>query len=63
MSTCADTKANTLGGGVALQVGDVCLVEDCSKRNGAFGSDVVTTKTVSEGGRMRNGESRRVNGR
>ena len=59
MSAGADTKANTLGA-VALQVGDVCLVEDGSKRNGALGSDVAPTKTASEGGRMRHGESRRV---
>ena len=45
----ADTKANTFGGGVALQVGDVCLVEDGSKRNDALGSDVVPTKTASRG--------------
>ena len=51
MSAGADTKANTLGA-VALQVGDVCLVEDGSKRNGALSSDVVPTKAASEGGRQ-----------
>ena len=53
----ADTKANTWGGG-SLEAGDPRLVEDGSKRNGAFVfvSDVIRTKTVSKGGRMRNGE-------
>ena len=45
----ADRKANTWGGG-ALEAGDPRLVEDGSKRNGAFSSDLIPTKTVSEGG-------------
>ena len=49
MSTGADRKANTWGGG-ALEAGDPRLVEDGSKRNGAFSSDLIPTKTVSEGG-------------
>ena len=44
----ADTK-QTLRGGGALQVGDICLVENGSQRSGALGSDVVGSETVSEG--------------
>ena len=51
MSVGADTKANTWGGG-SLEAGDPRLVEDGSKRNGAFVSDVIRLKTVSKGGRI-----------
>ena len=37
------------GGGGALEVGDLCLLEDGGKRSGALGSDVVVFKTASEG--------------
>ena len=48
VSAGADTKANTSGGG-ALEAGDLCLVEDGSKRSGTLGSDVVGSETASEG--------------
>ena len=38
-----------VGCGGALEVGDLCLLEDSSKRGGALGSDVVAFETVSEG--------------
>ena len=44
----AFTERQTLGGG-ALEVGDVCLVEDGSEREGALGSDAIAFKTASEG--------------
>ena len=34
-------KSETLGGGRALEVGDVCLVEDGSERGGALCSNAV----------------------
>ena len=43
-----------MGGGGALQVGNLRLVEDGSKRSGAYGSDAVLLKTASEG-RCENG--------
>ena len=62
MSTGADTKANTRGGG-ALEIGDDRLLEDGCERGRAINSDVVVTKTASEG-RSEDGvrESSRVKG-
>jgi hypothetical protein len=48
VSTGADTKANTRGGG-ALEVGDLRLLEDGRERGGALLSDVVVRDTASEG--------------
>ena len=50
----ADTKAKRLGGGGlrgwrALEVDDVCLLEDGSEREGALGSNAVVSETASEG--------------
>ena len=45
----AETKAKHFGGGSALEVGDLRLVEDGSQRSGALGSDVVASETASEG--------------
>ena len=45
----ADTKANTLWGDGAPEVGDLCLCEDGSERGGALVSDTVATETVGEG--------------
>ena len=56
VSTGADRKAN-FGGGGALEVGDLRLVEDGSQRSGALGSDVVASETASEG---QDGNSERV---
>ena len=46
-----DTFANTIGSRFeatqgALQVGDLCLLEDGSERGGALGSDVVILETA-----------------
>ena len=38
-----------MGGGGALEVGDLRLVEDGSKLSGALGSDAVASDTASEG--------------
>jgi hypothetical protein len=35
-----------LVGGGALQLGDICLVEDISKRSGALGSDLIALEPV-----------------
>ena len=43
------TRKQMLGGGGALEVGDLCLLEDGSERNGALSSDVVSIETASEG--------------
>ena len=43
------TQKQTLRGGGALEVGDLRLIEDGSKRSGALGSDGVDSETVSEG--------------
>jgi hypothetical protein len=43
------TEKQTLRGGGALKVSDLCLLEDGSERRGALGSDVVASETVSEG--------------
>ena len=42
------TQRRTLWGGGALEVGDLCLLEDGGKRGGALGSDVVASETASE---------------
>ena len=44
-----DTKANASRGSGALEIGDLCLVEDGSKRNSALGSDAVVVESASEG--------------
>ena len=56
VSRGADTKANTLWGNGAPEVGDLCLLEDGSERGGALVSDVVASETVGEG-RSEDGES------
>ena len=43
------TRNRTLWGGGALQIGDLCRVEDGSKCSGALGSDLVKIETASEG--------------
>ena len=43
------TQKQTLRGGGALEVGDLRLIEDGSKRSGALGSDAVACETASEG--------------
>ena len=43
-----DRKVSTRGGG-ALQVGDLCLVEDGSERSDAPVSDSIVAETASEG--------------
>ena len=57
------TQKQTLRGGGALEVGDLRLIEDGSKRSGALGSDSVDSETVSEGKDGKRRESRRANGR
>jgi len=52
-----DTKANTLWGGGAPQVGDLRLLEDGGERSGALGSDFVVPETADEG---RSGDGERV---
>ena len=52
----ADTKAN-FGGGGALQVGDLRLLEDGGERGGALLSDLIPSKAASEG---RNGNGGRA---
>ena len=49
VSMGAVTQKQTLRGGGALEVGDLRLIEDGSKRSGALGSDGVDSETVSEG--------------
>ena len=49
MSAGADRKENTLWGGGALEVGDLCLLEDGSERGGALASNLILSETVSEG--------------
>ena len=49
-ASLALTRKQTLfGGGGALEVGDLRLVEDGSERSGARGSDVVVSEAASEG--------------
>ena len=45
----ADRKENTLWGDGALEVGDLCLLEDSSERGGALVSDAIASETASEG--------------
>ena len=40
-------------GGGALQLGDICLVEDISKRSGALGSDLIAPEPVRARSRMK----------
>ena len=42
-------KEGKCGGGSALEVGDLRLLEDGSQRSGALGTDAVASETVSEG--------------
>ena len=42
------TRKQTLGGGGALEVDDLRLVEDGSKRSSALSSDVVESETASK---------------
>ena len=49
MSRGADTNANSLGGGGALQGGDLRLLEDGGERGDALVSDVVETETANKG--------------
>ena len=49
VSRGADTKANTIGRGGALEVGDHSLLEDSSESGGALDSDIVVLETASEG--------------
>ena len=49
MCQWALTQKRTLWGGGALEVGDLCLLEDGGERGGALGSDVVAPETASEG--------------
>ena len=58
MSMGADRKENTLWGGGALEVRDLCLLEDGSERGGALDSDVIVLETARDGW-----EQARVNGR
>ena len=48
LSAGADKSEHTRGGG-ALEVRDLRLLEDGCERGGALNSDVVATKTASEG--------------
>ena len=48
-SKCVNTQKQTLWGGGALEVGNLCLVEDGSERSDALVSDVVVPETASEG--------------
>ena len=40
-------------GGGALQVGDICLVEDIGKRSGALGSDLIANEPLRARSRMK----------
>jgi len=48
VSVWALTRKQTLGGGGALEIDDLRLVEDGSKRSGALSSDVVEAETASK---------------
>jgi hypothetical protein len=49
-STGVDMKANThSGGGGALELGDLRLLEDGSERGGALGSDIVALEPARQG--------------
>ena len=49
MSAGADTKANTLGAGGALELGDLGLLKDGGERGHALVSDLVVAETASKG--------------
>ena len=49
VSAGADRKENTLWGDGALEVGDLCLLEDGSERGGALDSDVIVLETARDG--------------
>ena len=48
MSAGADTKANTMWGGGALELLDLRLLEDGGERGGALVSDFVSKEPVNE---------------
>ena len=52
------TQKRTLWGRGALEVGDLCLLEDSSERGGALVSDAIAPETARDGW-----EQARVNGR
>ena len=58
MCQWALTQKRTLWGGGALEVGDLCLLEDSSERGGALVSDAIVPETARDGW-----EQARVNGR
>ena len=43
------TRKRTLSGSGALEVGDLCLLEDGSDRGGALGSNAIAPETASKG--------------
>ena len=43
------TQMRTLWGSGAPQAGDLCLLEDSSKRRGALSSNIVEAETAKEG--------------
>ena len=43
------TQKRILWGGGALEVGDLCLLEDSSERSDALVSDVAASETASKG--------------
>ena len=45
------TRKQTLGGGGALEIGDLCLLQNGSERGGALISNLIISETVSEGWR------------
>ena len=49
VSKGADMISNSMGGGGALEVGDLRLLEDGGECGGAFVSDVVQVETASKG--------------
>ena len=49
VSAGADTKANALGAGGALELGDLGLLEDGGELRGSLGSDAVVLETATEG--------------
>ena len=43
------TQTQTLWGGGALEIGDLCLLEDGSERGGSLDSDLIVSETVRDG--------------
>ena len=43
------TRKRTLSGGGALEIGDLCLLEDCSERGGTLVSNAVVPDTARDG--------------